>query len=124
MGEGAGMLLLEDLNFALERGAPILAELVGYGSTADAYHMTEPAPGGEGLVRAMECALQRAGLRPEEVQYINAHGTATRLNDATETQAIKTCFALMPTIWLLVRLNRCWGIRLVLPEPSRRQLLC
>lgn len=92
MGEGAGMLLLEDLDFALERGAPILAELVGYGSTADAYHMTEPAPGGEGLVRAMERALQSAGLRPEEVKYINAHGTATRLNDATETQAIKTCF--------------------------------
>jgi 3-oxoacyl-[acyl-carrier-protein] synthase II len=92
MGEGAGMLILEDLDFALERGAPILAELVGYGSTADAYHMTEPAPGGEGLVRAMERALQSAGLRPEEVKYINAHGTATRLNDVTETQAIKTCF--------------------------------
>jgi len=92
MGEGAGMLILEDLDFALERGAPILAELVGYGSTADAYHVTEPAPGGEGLVRAMERALQSAGLRPEEVKYINAHGTATRLNDATETQAIKTCF--------------------------------
>ncbi len=92
MGEGAGMLILEDLDFALERGAPILAELVGYGSTADAYHVTEPAPGGEGLVRAMERALQSAGLRPEEVKYINAHGTATRLNDVTETQAIKTCF--------------------------------
>jgi 3-oxoacyl-[acyl-carrier-protein] synthase II len=92
MGEGAGMLLLEDLDFALERGAPILAELVGYGSAADAYHITEPAPGGEGLVRAMERALQSAGLRPEQVDYINAHGTATRLNDATETQAIKTCF--------------------------------
>jgi 3-oxoacyl-[acyl-carrier-protein] synthase II len=67
MGEGAGMLLLEDLDFALERGAPILAELVGYGSTADAYHITEPAPGGEGLVRAMERALQSARLLPEEV---------------------------------------------------------
>src|SRR5215813_13428243 len=83
IGEGAGILLIEDLDFALERGAPILAELVGYGSTADAYHITEPAPGGEGLVRAMKCALQEAGLRPEEVQYINAHGTATRLNDVT-----------------------------------------
>lgn len=92
MGEGAGMLILEDLDFALERHAPILAELVGYGSTADAYHITEPAPGGEGLVRAMERALQSAGLRPEQVDYINAHGTATRLNDTTETQAIKTCF--------------------------------
>jgi 3-oxoacyl-[acyl-carrier-protein] synthase II len=92
MGEGAGMLILEDLDFALERGAPILAELAGYGSTADAYHITEPAPGGEGLVRAMKLALRSAGLHPEEVDYINAHGTATRLNDATETQAIKTCF--------------------------------
>ena len=92
MGEGAGILILEELEFALERGAPILAELVGYGSTADAYHITEPAPGGEGLVRAMEQALQSAGLRPEQVDYINAHGTSTQLNDATETQAIKTCF--------------------------------
>jgi len=92
MGEGAGMLMLEDLDFALGRGAPILAELVGYGSTTDAYHITEPTPGGEGLVRAMKSALQSAGLRPEEVNYINAHGTGTRLNDATETLAIKTCF--------------------------------
>jgi 3-oxoacyl-[acyl-carrier-protein] synthase II len=86
------MLVLEDLTFALERGAPILAELVGYGSTADAYHITEPAPGGQGLIRAMERALQSAGLRPDQVDYINAHGTSTHLNDATETQAIKACF--------------------------------
>jgi 3-oxoacyl-[acyl-carrier-protein] synthase II len=92
MGEGAGMLVLEDLDFALERGAPIIAELVGYGSTADAYHITEPAPGGEGLIRAMQRALQSADLRPEQVDYINAHGTSTRFNDSTETQAIKTCF--------------------------------
>jgi 3-oxoacyl-[acyl-carrier-protein] synthase II len=92
MGEGAGMLVLEDLEFALERGAPILAELVGYGSTADAFHITEPAPGGTGLVRAMQRALEGAGLRPEQVDYINAHGTSTQLNDATETQAIKSCF--------------------------------
>lgn len=92
MGEGAGMFVLEDLDFALERDAPILAELVGYGSTADAYHITEPAPGGEGLLRAMKRALQSAGLRPTQIDYINAHGTATRLNDATETQAIKACF--------------------------------
>ncbi|GCE46056.1 3-oxoacyl-[acyl-carrier-protein] synthase II [Thermosporothrix hazakensis] len=92
MGEGAGILLLEELDFALERGAPILAEMVGYGATADAYHITEPAPGGEGLVRAMQIALETANLRPEEVDYINAHGTSTRFNDATETQAIKTCF--------------------------------
>lgn len=92
MGEGAGMLVLEDLEFALERGAPILAELVGYGSTADAYHITEPAPGGAGLVRAMQRAMQEAGLRPDQIDYINAHGTSTQLNDSTETQAIKHCF--------------------------------
>jgi 3-oxoacyl-[acyl-carrier-protein] synthase II len=92
MGEGASILVLEELDFALERGAPILAELVGYGSTADAYHITEPAPGGEGLVRAMEQALLGAGLHPEQVDYINAHGTSTQLNDVTETRAIKTCF--------------------------------
>jgi 3-oxoacyl-[acyl-carrier-protein] synthase II len=92
MGEGAGMLVLEDLDFALERGAPIIAEMVGYGSTADAYHITEPAPGGEGLIRAMQAALHGAELRPDQVDYINAHGTSTQLNDSTETQAIKTCF--------------------------------
>lgn len=92
MGEGAGILVLEDLDFALERGAPILAELVGYGSTADAYHITEPAPGGEGLVRAMQIALRGANLRPEQVDYINAHGTSTGFNDVMETKAIKTCF--------------------------------
>jgi 3-oxoacyl-[acyl-carrier-protein] synthase II len=92
MGEGAGVLVLEDLDFALERDAPILAELVGYGSTADAYHITEPAPGGEGLLRAMRRALDVAGLAPEAVDYINAHGTSTRFNDSHETEAIKTCF--------------------------------
>ncbi|GCF08410.1 beta-ketoacyl-ACP synthase II [Dictyobacter arantiisoli] len=92
MGEGAGILILEDLEFALERGATIIAELVGYGSTADAHHITEPEPGGYGLVRSMEFALHSAGLRPEEVDYINAHGTSTSLNDSTETDAIKNCF--------------------------------
>jgi 3-oxoacyl-[acyl-carrier-protein] synthase II len=92
MGEGAGMLVLEDLDFARARGAKILAEMVGYGSTSDAYHVTEPSPGGEGLVRAMRRALQKAGLRPDQVDYINAHGTSTPYNDRTETQAIKACF--------------------------------
>src|SRR5579863_7054292 len=92
MGEGAGMLILEDLDFARARGATILAELVGYASTGDAHHVTEPAPGGAGLVRAMRRALQKAGLRPDQVDYINAHGTSTPFNDRTETQAIKTCF--------------------------------
>ena len=92
MGEGSGMLILEDLEFAKARGATILAELVGYGSTADASHITAPAPGGEGLVRAMRRALQKANLRPDQIDYINAHGTSTEFNDSTETQAIKTCF--------------------------------
>ena len=92
MGEGSGMLILEDLESAKARGANILAEMVGYGSTGDAYHVTEPSPGGVGLVRAMDRALQKAGLRPDQVDYINAHGTATPYNDRTETQAIKTCF--------------------------------
>src|SRR5579884_3948933 len=92
MGEGSAMLILEDLEFARERGATILAELVGYGSTSDAYHVTEPAPAGEGLERAMHLALQKANLRPDHVDYINAHGTSTPPNDSTETQAIKTCF--------------------------------
>jgi 3-oxoacyl-[acyl-carrier-protein] synthase II len=92
MGEGAGMLILEDLDFARARGAKILAEVVGYAATADAYHVTEPAPGGEGLVRAMRRALQKAELQPEEIDYINAHGTSTPYNDRTETMAIKTCF--------------------------------
>ncbi len=92
MGEGAAMLILEDLEFARARGAKILAELVGYASTGDAYHVTEPAPGGVGLVRAMRRALQKAGLRPDQVDYMNAHGTSTPYNDSTETQAIKTCF--------------------------------
>src|SRR5438067_4649048 len=77
MGEGAGILILEDLDFATARGAKILAEIVGYGSTVDAYHVTEPAPGGAGLARAIRRALHKAGLRPEQVDYINAHGTST-----------------------------------------------
>jgi 3-oxoacyl-[acyl-carrier-protein] synthase II len=92
MGEGVGILILEDLDFAKARGARILAEMVGYGSTADAHHVTEPAPGGEGLVRAMRRALQKAGMRPEQIDYINAHGTSTPFNDRTETEAIKTGF--------------------------------
>ena len=92
MGEGAGMLILEDLEYAKARDAHILAEMVGYGSTADSYHITEPAPGGTGLIRAMQRALQKADMLPKEVDYINAHGTSTRYNDSIETQAIKTCF--------------------------------
>ncbi len=92
MGEGSGMLILEELEFAKARGATILAEMVGYGSTGDAHHITEPAPGGAGLVRAMRQALRKAGMQPHEIDYINAHGTSTPFNDKMETQAIKTCF--------------------------------
>jgi len=90
MGEGSGMLILEELEFAKARGARILAEMVGYGSTGDAHHITEPAPGGSGLVRAMKRALQKAGLQPEQIDYINAHGTSTEYNDRNESMAIKT----------------------------------
>ncbi len=92
MGEGSAVLVIESERHAKARGAKILAELVGYGATADAHHITEPAPGGEGAARAMGLALKSAGLRPEDVQYINAHGTSTDLNDKCETQAIKSIF--------------------------------
>ncbi|GAC1392518.1 MAG: beta-ketoacyl-ACP synthase II [Ktedonobacteraceae bacterium] len=92
MGEGAAILILEDLDFAKARGATILAEMVGYASTGDAHHVTEPAPGGTGLVRAIRRALQKADLRPDQIDYYNAHATSTMYNDRTETQAIKTVF--------------------------------
>ena len=90
MGEGAGIVILEELEHALKRGAKIYAEVVGYGATSDAYHITSPAPGGEGGARAMKIAMEEAGAKPEDITYINAHGTSTHLNDSCETQAIKT----------------------------------
>ena len=92
MGEGAGVLVLEELEHAQARGAKILGEVVGYGATCDAYHITAPAPGGEGGAKAMSLALEDAGVAPGEVGYINAHGTSTPMNDSCETQAIKTAF--------------------------------
>ena len=92
IGEGAGVVILEELEFAKARGARIYAELVGYGSTADAYHMTAPSEDGDGARRAMAMAVRKAGIRPEDVDYINAHGTSTPYNDKLETLAIKNCF--------------------------------
>ena len=92
IGEGAGIIVLEELNYALARGAKIYGEIVGYGSTGDAYHITAPAPGGEGGARAMKMALNDAGLKPEDIDYINAHGTSTEYNDKFETAAVKEVF--------------------------------
>jgi 3-oxoacyl-[acyl-carrier-protein] synthase II len=92
MAEGSGILVLEELEHALSRGAEILAEVAGYGMTCDAYHLTAPDPEGSGAARAMEIALQEAEMRPEEIDYINAHGTSTPTNDPIETLAIKKTF--------------------------------
>ena len=92
IAEGCGIMILEELEFALERGAQILGEIVGYGLTGDAYHMTAPAPDGDGAIRCMQMALDDAGMLPQEVDYINAHGTSTDLNDVSETLAIKAVF--------------------------------
>lgn len=92
LGEGSGIVILEELGHALRRGASIYAELVGYGMSADAFHMTAPSEDGDGAQRVMKLALKHAGVQPEQVDYINAHGTATPYNDKLETMAIKKCF--------------------------------
>jgi 3-oxoacyl-[acyl-carrier-protein] synthase II len=92
VGEGAGILILEDLEFAKKRGAPILAELVGYGMSADAYHITSPAEDGDGAYRVMRNAMRDAKLQPDQIQYINAHGTSTEIGDKLESLAIKRAF--------------------------------
>ncbi len=90
MGEGAGIVILEELEHAKQRGAKIYGEVIGFGSTTDAYHITSPCPDGEGGAKAMIRAIKNAGINPEQIDYINAHGTSTHLNDQTETRAIKT----------------------------------
>jgi 3-oxoacyl-[acyl-carrier-protein] synthase II len=92
IGEGSGMLILEEREHALERGAKIYAELIGYAANGDAYHMTAPAPEGEGAARCMRLALKDAAISPRDVDYINAHGTSTEYNDANESLAIKSVF--------------------------------
>jgi 3-oxoacyl-[acyl-carrier-protein] synthase II len=92
IGEGAGVLILEELGHAERRGAPIYAELVGYGSSGDAYHMTAPSEDGDGARRVMELAIRKAAIAPAQVDYINAHGTSTPYNDKLETLAIKRLF--------------------------------
>ncbi|MQF99968.1 MAG: beta-ketoacyl-ACP synthase II [SAR202 cluster bacterium] len=92
MGEGAAVLVIESLDHALERGASPIVELIGYAAAADAYHITQPAPGGEGGARAMKLALEKAHLSPNDVEYINAHGTSTPMNDKFETMAINSVF--------------------------------
>jgi 3-oxoacyl-[acyl-carrier-protein] synthase II len=92
MSEGAGMLVIENLDFARQRGAHILAEIIGYGATDDAFHASAPAEGGTGAVKSMQRALKKARLEPKDIDYINAHGTSTVMNDKSETQAIKTVF--------------------------------
>ena len=92
MGEGSGIVILEELEHAKRRGAKIYAEVVGYGCTADAFHITSPAEDGEGAAKAMEYAIKDAGLKLEDITYINAHGTSTHHNDLFETRAIKKLF--------------------------------
>jgi 3-oxoacyl-[acyl-carrier-protein] synthase II len=92
LGEGAGIIVMEEYEAAKKRGARIYAEVVGYGLTGDAYHLTAPAPGGEGAARCMRMALKNAGVNPDEVDYINAHGTSTPMNDLYETMAVKSVF--------------------------------
>jgi 3-oxoacyl-[acyl-carrier-protein] synthase II len=105
MGEGAGIVVLETLEHALARNAKIYGELAGFGATDDAYHITAPSPEAKAATRAMQLALADAGVRPEDVDYVNAHGTSTELNDKTETMALKKCSASTRASWLSLPRN-------------------
>lgn len=107
MGEGAGVILLESLESAQKRGAKIYAEMVGYGATCDAHHITTPAPGGRGLAAAMEMAIGMSGMDKSDINYINAHGTSTAYNDKFETMAIKTVFGDHAKNGLVVSSTKC-----------------
>ena len=120
MGEGAGIVMLEELEHARERGATLYAEVLGYGASNDAYHMAAPDPDSVGVAEMMRAALDRAGVDPERVDYINAHGTSTPLGDTAETKAIKDVFGGTPTTSPSPRRSRRWGICSARPARSRR----
>jgi 3-oxoacyl-(acyl-carrier-protein) synthase len=109
MSEGAGVLVLEELEHAKKRGATIIGEVVGYGATGDAYHITSPHPEGMGAANAMRMAMRHAGINPEDIDYINAHGTSTSLNDKYETKAIKNAFGEAAKIVSVSSTKGCTG---------------
>ena len=124
LGEGAGILILERLEHAQQRGATILAELLGYGATADAYHITMPDEIGSGAAMAMELALKQAGLEPTQIDYLNAHGTSTQANDRLETLAIKKDFRRRHARSGQLERNRSSAIYSAPPARSRRCCVC
>ncbi len=124
MGEGAGMILIEEYEAAKKRGAPILAEVVGYGTTADAYHMTSPAPEGEGAQRSMRMALKNAGLNPEDIGYVNAHATSTGVGDINEILAMRAVFGNHATSGLAVSSTKSMTGHLLGAAGALESVLC
>jgi 3-oxoacyl-[acyl-carrier-protein] synthase II len=124
MGEGSTILVLEALESAEKRGATILAEISGYGFSCDAYHITSPSPDGQGAVQCMSMALRSAKLAPEQVQYVNAHGTSTEFNDASETAGIKKVFGSWATNGLVVSSTKSMTGHLLGAAGAIEALLC